>query len=296
MTTRKAYLLIAVAALALLGLNSVYTVHETQRALLLQFGRVVDEDVRPGLHFKLPIAQEVRRFDARVQTYDAQPQRYLTQEKKPLNVDSFVKWRIGDVGAFYRANAGEIRNAERRIAERVSEGLRNEISRRDMHEVVSGERDQLMLDLRNSLDVAFRSELGVELVDVRVKRIELPTEVGSAVFDRMRSERQIEARELRAKGREQSLVITADADRRQVVIEAEAYKEAEQIRGDGDARSAQVYAAAFGADDESAEFYRFYRSLDAYRRAFQRRGDVLVIDPDSEFFRYLKDQSGGVDR
>lgn len=292
MSSRQLIIAVVVAAALFALANSIYTVHETQRALLLQFGRVVDADVQPGLHFKLPIAQVVKVFDARVQTYDSRPQRYLTQEKKPLNVDAFIKWRIGDVSRFYQANAGEISNAERRISERVNEGLRNEISRRDMHEVVSGERDQLMLDLLAELDEAFRNELGVELVDVRVKRIDLPDEVSAEVFARMRSERQIEAQELRAKGREQALVITSDAERRRVVIEAEAYRESEQIRGDGDARAAEIYAAAFGPDEETAEFYRFYRSLDAYRGAFGREGDLLVIDPDSEFFRYLGDQYG----
>jgi membrane protease subunit HflC len=293
MSTRQIIVLLLVVA-AVFGLtNSLYTVRETERALLMQFGRIQSEDVQPGLHVKIPVAQQVRRFDGRVQTYDAPATRYLTAEKKPLNVDAFVKWRIADVGEFYRANNGEIRNAERRIADRVSEGLRNEISRRDMHEVVSGERDQLMLDLLNTLREDFRNELGVELVDVRVKRIELPTEVSSAVFDRMRSERQIEARELRAKGREQALVITADAERRRVVIEAEAYREAEQIRGDGDARSAEIYANAFGGDATSSEFYAFYRSLNAYREAFGKSGDLMVVDPDGEFFRYMKDQTGG---
>lgn len=293
MSSRQLIIAVLVAGALFALVNSIYTVHETERGLLLQFGRVVDADVRPGLHFKLPIAQEIKRFDARVQTYDERAQRYLTEEKKPLNVDSYVKWRIGDVSRFYQANAGELANAERRISERVNEGLRNEISRRNMHEVVSGERDQIMLDLHAELDVAFRSELGVELVDVRVKRIDLPDEVSTQVFARMRSERQIEAQELRAKGREQALVITSDADRRQVVIEADAYKEAEQIRGDGDARAAEIYASAFGPDEETAEFYRFYRSLNAYRAAFGRDGDLLVIDPDSEFFRYLGDQYGG---
>ena len=275
---------IAVAAI-LLAASSVYTVHQTQRAILLKFGAVSQADVPPGLHFKIPIAEEVKYFDRRVLTLDSPPERYYTLEKKPLIVDSFVKWRVMDVEKFYTATSFDQIRATRILSERVNEGLRNQISRRDMHEVVSGERDQLMAELTSELNRVMRTAAGIEVVDVRVKRIDLPTEVSSAVYDRMNSERQIEARQYRATGEELALGIRADADRQTIVIEAEAYRDAEQTRGDGDARSAAIYAAAYNKDPE---FYTFYRSINAYVNVFSNKGDMLVLDPSNEFFRYLK--------
>ncbi|MCZ6617425.1 MAG: protease modulator HflC [Gammaproteobacteria bacterium] len=275
---------IAVIAI-LLAASSVYSVHQTQRAILLKFGAVSQADVAPGLHFKIPIAEEVKYFDARVLTLDSPPERYYTLEKKPLIVDSFVKWRVVDVEKFYTATSFDQIRARRILQERVNEGLRNQISRRDMHEVVSGERDQLMAELTSELNRVMRTAAGIEVVDVRVKRIDLPTEVSSAVYDRMNSERQIEARQYRATGEELALGIRADADRQTVVIEAEAYRDAEQTRGDGDARSASIYADAYNKD---REFYTFYRSINAYVNVFSNKGDMLVLDPSNEFFRYLK--------
>jgi membrane protease subunit HflC len=275
---------IAVAAI-FLAMDSVYTVHQTERAILLRFGAVVDADVKPGLHFKMPIAEQVKRADGRVLTLDSSPQTYYTLEKKPLIVDSFAKWRISDVERYYTATSFDERRGERVLQERINEGLRNQISRRDMHEVVSGERDQLMEELTAELNGVMNDNVGIEVIDVRVKRIDLPTEVSSAVYERMNSERQIEARQYRAQGRELALGIRADAERQTVVIQSNAYKRSEEIRGDGDAQAASIYASAYNKDPE---FYAFYRSINAYSNVFRDKGDLMVLDPNSEFFKYLK--------
>jgi len=284
-------ILIAIAIVVIfLASDSVYRVHETQRAILLQFGAVVEADVASGLHFKLPIAEEVKKADGRVLTLDSPPETYFTLEKKPLIVDSFVKWRISDVEAYYKATSFDELLGEQLLQERVNEGLRNQISRRDMHEVVSGERDLLMLELLNTLNSVMNEAVGIEVVDVRVKRIDLPTDVSSSVYERMNSERQIEARQYRAQGLELALGIRADAERQTIVIEANAYKQSEQLRGEGDAGSARIYADAFNKDPE---FYAFYRSINAYANVFRDKGDMLVVDPNSEFFRYLKQSHDG---
>lgn len=288
MSTKALIGLLLVLGAGLLVSASLFRVQETERAILLQFGNLIEGDLQPGLHFKIPIAQEVKKFDARVLTLDSDPETYYTLEKKPLIVDSFVKWRVADVPSFYERASFEIVRAQRLLQERVNEGLRNQISRRDMHEVISGERDLLMSELREDLDRVMR-ENGVEVVDVRVKKIDLPVEVSAAVYLRMNSEREIEARQYRAEGQERALAIRARADRESVVIEAEAYRESEQLRGDGDAKSASIYAAAYNRD---AEFYKFYRSINAYTNVFKDKGDLLILDPNSEFFRYL-DKSDG---
>ena len=288
MNLRNFIFIFIAGALILLAVDTVYTVHQTERAIVLQFGKVTRDDVAPGLHFKSPIAEEVKIFDARVLTLDLQQERYYTLEKKPLDVDSFVKWRVSDVEKFYTATSFDILVAQRILVERVNEGLRNQISRRDMHEVVSGERDQLMEELTTNLSRVMGEAAGVEVVDVRVKKIDLPRDVEAAVYDRMTSERQIEARQYRATGEELALGIVADADRQTVVIQAEAYREAEITRGDGDASSAAIYADAYNKDPE---FYTFYRSINAYVNVFNNKGDMLVLDPSNEFFRYLKKES-----
>ena len=290
MSLQNVILIVIGALVILLAMDSVYTVHQTERAILLRFGAVVDADVSPGLHFKLPIAEEIKKADARVLTADASPETYFTLEKKPLIVDSFAKWRIADVERFYTATSFDETRGARILQERVNEGLRNEISSRDMHEVVSGERDKLMLDLTSALDEVMRRDAGIEVVDVRVKRIDLPTEVATSVYDRMNSEREIEARQYRAQGRELALGVRADADRQTVVIEANAYKQAQEIRGDGDAQAASIYADAFNRDPE---FYEFYRSINAYAEVFQDKSDMLVLDPNSKFFKYLTGDAGG---
>ncbi|MDE0692722.1 MAG: protease modulator HflC [Gammaproteobacteria bacterium] len=285
-------LIVAVIVLvlgAVLVSNAVFTVHETERALLLRFGAVERADIQPGLHVKMPIAEDVRKFDGRVLTLDAPAARYYTLEKKPLVVDMFAKWKVGDVQRYYTASSGDETRARNLLQERVNEGLRNQISRRDMHEVISGERDQLMQELTRDLNEVMSREMGVNVIDVRVKKIDLPPEVSVAVYERMNSEREIEARQYRATGRELALGITADADRQVVVIGAEAYRQAEELRGEGDAKAAEIYASAFNSDPE---FYKFYRSTNAYANVFRDRRDTLVIDPKSDFFQYLE-QSGG---
>ena len=280
-------LLTAVVAfvVVLLVWNMLFTVHETQRAILLRFGAVQEANLQPGLHWKLPIADEVKKFNGKVLTVDAPPERYFTLEQKPLMVDSFAKWRIGDVERYYTSTSGDEKAANMLLKERVNEGLRNQISRRDMHEVISGERDQLMAELTTSLNEVMAREMGVRVVDVRVKRIDLPTEVEDAVYRRMNSAREIEAKQYRASGDEKAIGIRADADRQVTVIIAEAYREAEEIRGAGDAGSAQIYAAAFNKDPE---FYAFYRRVTAYANVFSGKDDQLVLDPNSDFFKYLK--------
>ncbi len=286
---RNTVLIVVAVLLGLLATNSIYTVHETQRAILLRFGAISQADIQQGIHFKMPVAEVVKKFDGRVLTLDSNPETYYTLEKKPLIVDSFAKWRVIDVLKYYTASSGDTRRAEQILQERVSEGLRNQISRRDMHEVISGERDQLMQELTDELNNVMRENVGVEVVDVRVKRIDLPTNVSESVYDRMNSEREIEARQYRAQGQEMALGIRADAERQTVVIKADAYNKSQQIRGDGDATSAAIYAEAYERDPE---FYEFYRSINAYANVFGDKGDLLVLDPNSDFFKYLKKDSG----
>lgn len=285
MSIRAMVLVFILAVLGVLGVNSVFVVSELERAVLLEFGKVISADIKPGLHLKKPFINEVRKFDARVLTLDANPERFLTLEKKAVIVDSFAKFKVNDAQLFYTATSGDERRAEALLRQRINNGLRNEISKRSLHEVVSGERDELMSVLTLRLDEVARQELGVEVVDVRVKRIDLPPEVSQSVYDRMNTERDIEAREHRAQGQELAAGIRADASKQREVILAEAYADAEGIRGDGDAGSAALYAAAFSRD---IEFYKFYRSMAAYQRTFADKSDVMIIDPDSEFFKYLK--------
>jgi len=281
---------VAVVAVVLIGaLNTLFIVKETERAVLLQFGKLVRADIKPGLHWKMPLVNQVRLFDARVLTLDARPERFLTVEKKGMIVDSFAKWRIADVRKYYTATNGEESRAGRLLAQRVNEGLRNGFGQRSLQEVVSGERDQLMTELTAELNRVTQDTLGIEVVDVRVKRIDLPEEVSGSVFNRMTAEREREAREHRSKGKEQAEIIRADADRQQVILEAEAYRDAEQLRGDGDAKAAAIYAEAYNKDPE---FYAFTRRLKAYKATFNGKEDVLLIDTKSDFFRYLNNRQG----
>ena len=284
-------LILSVIGLLVLGSISgaVYYIDERERAIKLRFGALMESNIQPGIKFKLPFVDVIRRFDARVLTSDAAAETYYTLEKKPLIVDSFVKWRVQDTEKFYRGTNFDLMTALRLLQERVNEGLRNQISRRDMHEVISGERDLLMEELRGELDEVMLDTIGVSVIDVRVKKIDLPSEVSSTVYDRMNSEREIEARQYRAEGQEEAFEVRAKADREAVVIEANAYKESEQLRGDGDAKSAASYASAFNQDPD---FYKFYRSINAYTEVFKDKGDLLVLDPKSEFFKYLEAGSG----
>ncbi|HAQ87731.1 MAG TPA: protease modulator HflC [Pseudomonas sp.] len=271
--------------LAIVAWNSFYIVSQTERAVLLRFGRIVESDVKPGLHLKIPYVNSVRKFDARLMTLDTTTSRFLTLEKKALMVDSYAKWRVDDAERFYTATSGVKQIADERLARRLEAALRDQFGKRTLHESVSGQRDELMSLVTNSLNRAAQQELGIEVVDVRVKGIDLPREVNRSVFERMSSEREREAREHRAKGKELAEGIRADADRQRRVLLAEAFREAEELRGDGDAQAAAIYAAAYGQD---REFYSFHRSLQAYRESFANKEDVLVLDPKSDFFRYLE--------
>ena len=264
--------------------QSLFVVSEIERAVKLRFGEIVQFDVEPGLHFKWPIINSVRYFDSRILTLDAQPQRYLTSEKKALMVDSFIKWRVKDVAKYFTTTGGDEERAKRLLSQRVDTGLRNEFGVRTVKEVVSGERDQLMNSLTSMLDGIAQNELGVEVIDLRVKRIDLPLEVSESVYNRMRTERERLARELRAQGNEVAEKIRATADKDKTVILADAYREAQEIKGDGDAEATATYASAYTKDPE---FYDFTRSLKAYQSTFETKGDILLIDPDSDFFKYL---------
>ena len=285
MSNKSLTALIVGVVLALVLWNSFYIVSQTERAVLLRFGRIVEPDVKPGLHMKIPYVNSVRKFDARLMTLDSTTSRFLTLEKKALMVDAYAKWRVADAELFYTATSGTKQIADERLARRLEAALRDQFGKRTLHEAVSGQRDELMGQVTNSLNRAVQKELGIEVVDVRVKGIDLPREVNRSVFERMSSEREREAREHRAKGKELAEGIRADADRQRRVLLAEAFREAEELRGDGDARAASIYAAAYGQDKE---FYSFYRSLQAYRESFSSKEDVLVLDPKSDFFRYLE--------
>lgn len=286
----RGLLIIAVLlVVAMVASSCLFVVRETERAVVLAFGEVVRPDVEPGIHWKVPFMHTVRRFDGRILTMDARAERYLTLEKKALMVDAYAKWRIVDVRKYYTATQGEEARAHGLLGQRINDGLRNEIGRRDMHEVVSGERDQLMETLTRELNSVAKSELGVEVVDIRVKRIDLPAEVSPKVYERMKSEREREAREHRSRGQELAEGIRASADRERTIIQSEAYRDAERMRGEGDAVASQVYADAY---NRNPEFYAFWRSLGAYENSFRNKSDVLVISPDSDFFKYMDSQNG----
>lgn len=289
MSTKTFIFSLVVIVVALIASNSLFIVNQYERGVLLKFGRLSNADLAPGLHVKAPIIHEVRKFDGRVLTLDNRAERFLTVEKKSMMVDSFAKWRIIDVGEYYTATNGEENRAERLLAQRINEGLRNQFAQRTLQEVVSGERDQLMVDLTNQLNNFTQTSLGIEVVDVRVKKIDLPTEVSGPVFSRMAAEREREAREHRSKGKEQAEIIRADADRQRTILQAEAYRDAELLRGEGDAQAAAIYSQAYTQDPE---FYAFVRSLNAYRSSFKDKQDLLVVDPNSDFFRYLNNSSG----
>ncbi len=283
----KPSILIALAALLLIGSGSMYKVDESNVAIRFQFGRVVESDIGPGLHFKLPLVQTVLAFDRRILSLDSQPERYLTFEKKDVNVDFFVKWQIDNVRSFYTATGGIEAQAMQRLRPIVTEVIRNEIAQRKLQDVVSGERGALaerFVELANQR----LQNLGVKVIDVRIKRIDLPedSEVIASVFQRMRAERKKVANQLRAEGEEISETIRSDADRQRVVLVAEAERDAQRMRGEGDAQAAALFASAFGKDEE---FFNFYRSLEAYREVFGKGENVMVLDKNSEFLRYLED-------
>ena len=288
MSRMTKFLLVFSLLLAVMA-NSLFVITEFERGVKLQFGKLVDDDLQPGLHFKIPFAEQVRIFDGRILTVDAQPDSFFTSEKKRLIVDSYAKWRIQDVGTYYKATGGIESVAQNRLANRVNEGLRNQFGDRTLKEVVSGEREELMSNITEGLNKTVLQSLGMEVVDVRVKRIDLPSEVSNQVYRRMTAERTKEATELRSTGKEQAEKIRASADRERTIELANAYRDAEQLRGKGDAEAAGIYADAFSQDEE---FYAFMRSLNAYKAAFSNKGDIMLVEPDSDFFKYLKNQDG----
>lgn len=285
MKTSSMFTLFLLIVLIGVGSNCVYVIREIDRAVLLTFGEVTNSDIAPGLHFKIPGVHTVRIFDGRIQTLDADTESYLTSEKNYLEVDSFAKWRIANTAKYYTSTSGDEVIANNLLAQRINTGLRNQFGVRTVHEVVSGQRDLLMTTLTASLNSIAQEELGIEVVDVRVKKIDLPPNVSDSVFQRMNTERQEEAQQLRSTGREVAEGIRADADRQKIVLEAEAYRDAEKVRGEGDALATSIYASAFNKD---AEFYEFIRSLNAYRETFSSGNDLLLLGPDNDFFKYMK--------
>ena len=277
-----------VLGLILLSL-SIFTVDQRQAGMVFQLGEVVSIKREPGLYFKLPLVQNVRYFDTRILTLDlAEPERFITSEKKNVLVDYYIKWRIFDVQKFYVSFAGDEKKAQNRLAQTINDGMRAEFGKRTVHDVVSGERDNIMESLRASADQDAR-RFGVEVMDVRIKRVELPSEVSESVYRRMEAERKRVANELRSTGSAEAEQIKADADKQREVIIAEAYKEAQTLKGEGDAKAAAIYAAAYG---KNPEFYAFYRSMEAYKASFKDKSDVMVLQPNSDFFRYMKSPRG----
>ena len=269
---------------------TVFTVDQRQYAIIFQLGEVKEVITEPGLAFKWPMIQNVRIFDKRILTLDSpEPERFLTAEKKPVLVDSFVKWRINDVKQYYISVGGDESLARTRLAQTVNAGLREEFGRRTVHDVVSGARDAIMTDVQKKADADIRT-IGVEIVDVRLKRVDLPPEVSESVYRRMETERKRVANELRSQGAAEAEKIRADADRQREVIVAEAYRDAQKVKGEGDAKAAAIYGRAFS---ENPEFYSFYRSLEAYRGSFRNKTDLMVVDPSADFFKYMKGARGG---
>jgi membrane protease subunit HflC len=275
---------IIILALLIVGSFSIFTVHEREKAILFRLGEIVKTDFTPGLYLKMPFVNNVRLFDARIQTLDAEPERYLTSEKKNVIVDAFVKWRIGDVQRYFTSTGGDPNTANSRLSQIIKDGLRGEFGKRTIQEVVSGERKEIM-DILTAQANEQAKTFGIDLVDVRIKRIDLAKEISDSVYRRMEAERLRVAKDLRARGAETAEIIRAEADRQRTVLLAEAYRDAQTIRGEGDGAAAKIYADAYNNDKE---FYALYRSLSAYRNTFSDKGDVLVVEPDSEFFKYFK--------
>ncbi len=278
-------LLIGLVVLLVVLSGSIFTVDQRQNAMVFQLGEVVSVKTKPGLYFKLPLVQNVRYFDTRILTLDsADPERFITSEKKNVLVDSFIKWRVIDAKQFYVSVGGDETRAQIRLNQTVNDGLRAEFGKRTVNEVVSGRREEIMSIIRAKADTDAR-KIGVQVVDVRIKRVDLPESVSENVYRRMEAERKQVANELRSTGAAEAEKIKADADKQKDVIVAEAYRDAQRVKGEGDARASAVYAGAYG---RNAEFYAFYRSMQAYRESFKSKSDVMVLDPSADFFKYMK--------
>jgi membrane protease subunit HflC len=288
----KNFIIALIVLFLVLTVSSVFVVSEGQRGIVFQFTKIKrDADTgemiiyEPGLHLKIPFINNVRKLDARIQTLDEAPDRFVTSEKKDLMVDSFVKWRIVDFSTFYLRTSGSVENARALLKQKVNNGLRTEFGTRTIKEIVSGDRDGIMAKALASAESS-REDLGIEVIDVRIKAINLPAEVSASIYDRMRAERTAVAKEHRSKGQEQAEIIRATIDAKVTVMLATAQKEAQEMRGEGDALAAKVYADSYGQDPE---FFSFYRSLEAYEKSFSSKSDILVVKPDSDFFNYLKE-------
>jgi membrane protease subunit HflC len=282
-------ILVAAIALVIISSLSLFVVDQRQYAIVFQFGEIVRVEDQPGINWKMPLVQNVRYFDKRIQTVDAtEPERYLTSEKKNVLVDAFVKWRIADVKQYYSSVGGDENRAQIRLMQTVNSVMREEFGKHTIQDVVSGEREKIMSVLREKTN-ADAKNIGVEVLDVRLKRVDYPSEISNSVYSQMEAERKSVANELRATGSADKEKISADADRQRQVILANAYRDAQRIMGEGDARAAAIYAEAFG---RNPEFYAFYRSLEAYKQSFKNKGDVMVLDPNSEFFKYLRKGAG----
>jgi len=279
---------IIVPVFAFLLWSAIFTVDERQKAILFQFGEIIEADFKPGIHLKIPFINNVRKFDNRILTIDQNPERFLTQEKKDLIVDSYVKWRIDDVVQYFKTTQGDELTAGRLLYENINNGLRDEFGKRTIQEIISGDRTQIM-ELMTEQASKRAKTLGISVIDVRVKKVDYPERVSTSVYARMRAEREREATDFRSKGHEASERIQADADRQRSILIAEAYRDSEIARGEGDARATDIYAKAFNKDKE---FYQFTRSLNAYQKTFSNSGDVILLEPDSEYFRYFKDPTG----
>ena len=277
---------IPVAALVIWA--SVFTVDERQKAILFKFGEILDTDFEPGLHFKMPLINNVRKFDKRILTIDQQPERFLTAEKKDLIVDSFVKWRIADVEQYFKTTQGDENRAGQLLYQNINNGLRDEFGKRTVQEVIAGDRTEIM-SIMTAEATEKAKTLGIEVIDVRIKKIDLPARVSDSVYRRMRAERERVARDFRSKGAEAAERIRADADRQRSVILAEAYRDSEVVRGEGDAKATDIYAGAFSKNED---FFRFNRSINAYKNNFSTANDIILLQPDSEFFRYFNDSRG----
>ena len=281
-------LLVFIVGVLILGGLCVFTVDERELVIRFQLGQIKQAEYEPGLHFKLPFVQNVRKFDRRIQNLDTEPEKYLTSERKNVKVDFYVKWRISDVERFYKANTGDLRRASDRLSTIVRNLLKDEFGKRTVRQVVSGQRSDIMDILTKQAQIASRT-LGIQMVDVRIKRIDWPDEVSDSVYQRMAAERTEEAKKRRSQGEESAKIIRAAADRERAVVLAEAERDGQRLRGDGDGQAAETYANAYKQDPE---FYALYRSLNAYKETFNDRSDILVLQPDAEFFRYFKDPYG----
>jgi membrane protease subunit HflC len=277
-----------IPVLALVIWASVFTVDERQKAILFKFGEILSSDFEPGLHLKMPVINNVRKFDQRILTIDQQPERFLTAEKKDLIVDSFVKWRIADVEQYFKTTQGDENRAGQLLYQNINNGLRDEFGKRTVQEVIAGDRTEIM-KIMTAEATEKAQTLGIEVIDVRIKKIDLPARVSDSVYRRMRAERERVARDFRSKGAEAAERIRADADRQRSVILAEAYRDSEIVRGEGDAKATDIYAGAFSKDED---FFRFHRSVNAYKNNFSSAEDIILLQPDSEFFRYFNESRG----